>query len=381
MTYSERGQVIILRGLPGVGKSTVADILRDKLRPAVRVNEDTIRYLALPRDLSDDSVVRAQNADAELARAYATSGATAIIDGVLADRTVIEAIIGRMRGSGLPCRTFTLFAHLDDLVRRNAARDPLVRLADERIRLLYAAYDHEVGERIDTSGLIAEETADNIQQLLAEVPIPRPRPAGLVLFLRHGAADVVASHYPDHERVGLSLEGRTQVLAIREAITRLAPTAIFSSPLPRALETAHLLDERLKLGVIRDSRLSERTFPRFYGHAYADIAKEIGLVEAQRLLTDSDGIDLDDAESLADAQDRVLAASREWRELSEERTLVVSHGGPHGWLLCDLLGLPDPRSARMFTLGHARLTCLRLAPTPTVLALNADADSLAGICI
>lgn len=267
-----------------MGKSTVADVLRDRLRPAVRVNEDTIRYLALPRDLTDDSVVRAQTAGAELARAYAASGATAIIDGVLAGRTVVEAIVGRLRASGLPCRIFTLSASLEDLLRRNAARDPLVRLPDERIRLLFTDYDHAVGKRVDTGGLVAEETADNIQLLLAAGPAPRPRPGGLVLFLRHGAADVTT-----------------------------------------------------------DPRLVERTFPRFYGRSYAEIAQEIGVDQAQRLLADSDWITPDGAKSMEDARDRVLAAGRDWRERAEDRLLVVSHGGPHGWLLCDLLGLPDQR--------------------------------------
>ena len=380
MTPPQRGQVIILRGLPGVGKSTVADALRDRLRPAVRVNEDTIRYLALPRDLTDESVGRAQNACAELARVYAASGATAIIDGVLADRTSVEAIVGRLNSSGLACRAFTLWAPLEDLLRRNAARDPLVRLPDARIRLLFTDYDHEGGEPIDTGGLVAEETADNVHQLLAAGPRPSLRPTGLILFLRHGAADVAASHYPDHAKLGLSPQGRTQVLAIRDAITRLAPTAVISSPLPRALQTAHLLDERLGLGVTTDPRLVERTFPRYYGRRYSEIAQEVGPDEAQRLLTDSDGITIDGTESLEEARDRVLAASRDWRERTEDRLLVVSHGGPHGWLLCDLLGLPDPRAARRLTLGHARLTCLRLVPTPQVLALNADADDLAGLC-
>jgi predicted kinase len=87
------GLVILVRGLPGVGKSTVADMLRARLAPAVRVNEDTIRYLALPRDFTDVTVIRAQFACADLAKSYALSGAAAIIDGVMADRDVVGVTV------------------------------------------------------------------------------------------------------------------------------------------------------------------------------------------------------------------------------------------------------------------------------------------------
>ncbi|MGI9001653.1 MAG: histidine phosphatase family protein [Pseudonocardia sp.] len=377
---TDTGLVVLLRGLPGVGKSTVANLLRDRLAPAVRVNEDTVRYLALPRDLTDETVVRAQLACADLARAYAVTGANAIIDGVLGDRAVVEAMVGRLRASGLRCRVITVTTGLDDLRRRNAARDTLVRLPDDRIVKLFAGYDENVGERIATDGIVAEETADNIVQLLDNEPPPAHRPRGLLLFLRHGAAQVPPDRYPNHAVTGLSDAGRAQVLAAREAVARLAPTAVVSSPLPRALETAHLLDEVLGLGVEVDPRVAERTFPSFYERSYVDIAAEWGEGTARALLTDSDLLCPEGAETLDAASRRVLSALRDWTERAEDRLLVVSHGGPHGWLLAGCLGLPDPRAARRLTLGHARLTCLRLGPPAEVVAVNTGAEDLAGLC-
>ncbi|MGH3941047.1 MAG: histidine phosphatase family protein [Pseudonocardiaceae bacterium] len=377
---TDTGLVVLLRGLPGVGKSTVANLLRDRLAPAVRVNEDTMRYLALPRDLTVESVVRAQFACADLARAYAVTGANAIVDGVLGDRAVVEAMVGRLRASGLRCRVFTVTAGLEDLLRRNAARDAFVRLPDERIIELFEEYDENIGELMATEGIVPEETADNVMQLLDSQTPPTRRPRRLVLFLRHGAADVRPDRYPDHAVIGLSDEGRAQVLAAREALARLAPTAVVSSPLPRALATAHLLDEVLGLGVEVDPRLAERTFPAFHERPYTDIAAEWGQDTARALLTDSDLLCPEGAETIDAASSRVMSALRDWTERAEDRLLVVSHGGPHGWLLAGCLGLPGPGAARRLTLGHARLTCLRLGPPAAVVAVNIGAEDLAGLC-
>ncbi|MGH3936175.1 MAG: histidine phosphatase family protein [Pseudonocardiaceae bacterium] len=376
---TDTGLVVLLRGLPGVGKSTVADLLRDRLAPAVRVNEDTMRYLALPRDLTTESIARAQLACADLARAYAVTGATAIIDGVLDDRAVVEAMVGRLRASGLRCRVITVTAGLEDLLRRNAARHAFIRLPDERIIELFDRYDENIGELIATEGIVPEETADNILQLLDNQPPPARRPKGLVLFLRHGAANVRSDRYPNHAVIGLSDEGRAQVLATREALVRLEPTAVVSSPLPRALETAHLLNEVLGLDLEVDPRLAERTFPSLHDRPYLDIAAEWGEDTARALLTDSDLLCPEGAETIGAASSRLMAALQDWTERAEERLLAVSHGGPHGWLLAGCLGLPDPRAARRLTLGHARLTCLRIGP-PEVMAVNIGAEDLAGLC-
>lgn len=377
---TDTGLVVLLRGLPGVGKSTVANLLRDRLAPAVRINEDTMRYLALPRDLTTESVVRAELACADLARAYAVTGANAIVDGVFDDRAVVEAMVGRLRASGLRCRVITITAGLEDLLRRNAARDAFVRLPDERIIELFERYNENIGELIATEGTVPEETADNVLQLLDNQPPPVRQPSGLVLFLRHGAADVKPDRYPNHSVIGLSDEGRAQVLAAREALARLEPTAVVSSPLPRALETAHLLNEVLGLDVEVDPRLAERTFPSLHERPYTDIAAEWGEDTTRALLTDSDLLCPEGAETIDAASSRVIAALQDWTGRAEERLLVVSHGGPHGWLLAGCLGLPSPRAARRLTLGHARLTCLRLGPPAEVMAVNIGAEDLAGLC-
>ncbi|MGL5262998.1 MAG: hypothetical protein ACRDAI_00215, partial [Candidatus Rhabdochlamydia sp.] len=44
--------ILILRGPPASGKTSVSLILRHKLSPAVRLSIDVLRYLVTPRDFS-----------------------------------------------------------------------------------------------------------------------------------------------------------------------------------------------------------------------------------------------------------------------------------------------------------------------------------------
>ena len=175
MAYKNRpAPVVIIRGLPGVGKTSISSLLRDWLRPAVLVSVDTIRYLALPRDLTDATIGQAELACASLARGYAERGVTAIVEGVLADTEILETMIGQLSVSAIPTLVVTVTASLDDLLRRNASRDEYVRVPEERIHWLYERFDPHVGQLLPTDGMVAEEAADNLRQFLLTFPAPVP---------------------------------------------------------------------------------------------------------------------------------------------------------------------------------------------------------------
>jgi broad specificity phosphatase PhoE len=69
------------------------------------------------------------------------------------------------------------------------------------------------------------------------------------LFVRHGESEAnVAQVFSNRGwRHPLTVAGRQQAQALAEILAAHAPTAIYASPLQRAVETAEILAERLKL--------------------------------------------------------------------------------------------------------------------------------------
>ena len=81
-------------------------------------------------------------------------------------------------------------------------------------------------------------------------------PSTTLTLVRHGQARAADGSYgPDTPLSGL---GRLQVAALTEALAAGSPpTVVYTSPLPRAVETATPLCERLGLEAIVDARLTE----------------------------------------------------------------------------------------------------------------------------
>lgn len=376
MTQDQPARLIIIRGLPGVGKTTVSAVLRDRLAPAVRISIDTIRYLAWPRDLSLATISQAEIAAADLAISYVRQGTTAIVEGVMADRIVLDTMLGQTRSAGLRPIVVTLGAALDDILHRNAARDPYLRLPEERIRHLFDGFDQGIGERIATEELSAEETADNIIQHLRGLTARANPQTRLIIVMRHGAADVDPDCYPDHDAMGLSEAGRQQVHGSVPALSSCDIGLVVSSTLPRARQTAEIIASRLQLHVTFDDRLRERTLPALYGRPYTDIATQYGAQVAQALRSNSDDVNVGDCERLDQAAGRALAALDDLAAHEHGSVLVVTHGGPHAWMVSRSLGLQLADSRRI-VIGHARLSCLDQHGLP--LALNSSASDLPGL--
>lgn len=77
-------------------------------------------------------------------------------------------------------------------------------------------------------------------------------------FLRHGKADWPDWDKPDDERP-LTKEGKREMRRVAEFLGELAfsPAVILSSPLPRALQTAEIVAETLRLPLREDAALGK----------------------------------------------------------------------------------------------------------------------------
>lgn len=109
--------------------------------------------------------------------------------------------------------------------------------------------------------------------------------------------------------------GRTQARELAEALADVELSAVYSSDLQRARETAEIVAARKGLAVEVDRDLRERNFGSWEGLTRAEIAERFPDLE------------LHDGESDADVRRRVLAAVH--RIVAAHPTgsvLVVSHG-------------------------------------------------------
>ncbi|MBM3682929.1 MAG: histidine phosphatase family protein [Actinobacteria bacterium] len=151
---------------------------------------------------------------------------------------------------------------------------------------------------------------------------------------------------------GLSDLGRLQAERLRERLVAgHEPTvdAIVASTLPRAVETAEILDAELRLGVTTDERLVEHIAGDADGLGWSEVVERYGDPQWDRLphTRMAPG-----AESLAEFFCRVGAVLHDLTEAYLGRTVLVScHGGVIDMALRGVLGLPYRSNHDLWTLN------------------------------
>ena len=185
--------------------------------------------------------------------------------------------------------------------------------------------------------------------------MPEEYPATTMLLVRHAQARA-----GDSSRLGpdtpIGELGRLQVAALATALAPPAPlAAVYTSPLPRAVQTASLLCERLGSEAVLDPRLSEF---------------EMGTMEIEAILERPDLLiwhpehRAADGENLHEFSARVAAFCDEVVERHpDERVAVVSHAGTIDATLRWALGMtPDSPWQHEFEVTNASITELEFWP-------------------
>jgi len=185
-----------------------------------------------------------------------------------------------------------------------------------------------------------------------------------LVLVRHGqTAWNLEGRAQGHTDVGLDDTGRAQALALAPYIAEMAPSALWSSDLTRAVQTAEQLAGATGLEVRLDPRLREfdagdragLTLPEF-AERFPDAYESWG-----------DGHitgHLPGAETTADVVARMVPALRDiWAATDAgQTTVVVAHGACLKVSLLDFLGWPESLVATLRGLDNCGWTVLEDDP-------------------
>lgn len=143
-----------------------------------------------------------------------------------------------------------------------------------------------------------------------------------LLLIRHATNDWVGEHRLAGWTPGVHLNehGRGQAVALAERLAAWPIAAIYSSPLERAVETAHPLAARLNLPIGIEDGIGESRYGEWTGQPLKELAKTAEWMQVQFVpsLARFPG-----GESLAEMQARAVATTERLRLAHPKQIIVV----------------------------------------------------------
>ncbi len=206
-----------------------------------------------------------------------------------------------------------------------------------------------------------------------------PAPPTTTLLLRHGQTPLsIDKRFSGTGEASLTEVGLAQAAAAAERLRHSAATAVISSPLRRALETATAVAKGLGVEVDVDEGLRETDFGDWEGYTFAEVRTgwpaELDAWLASTAVAPPYGESFDaTATRVRQARDRVLS------RYGGQTVVVVSHVTPIKTLVRMALEAPPSALYRM----HLDLACLSevqwYADGPAVVRSLNDTHHLAGV--
>lgn len=199
----------------------------------------------------------------------------------------------------------------------------------------------------------------------------RKAPAGaLILLVRHGATPTTGRVLPGRAPgLHLSEDGVRQAERVAERLAGVKPSAVYTSPLERAVETAAPTAAATGLAPIAEPGLLECDFGEWTGESLSALARRR---EWRTLLAAPAAFRFPGGESLAELQARVVATLERLRTAHAGQVVVCfSHADPIRAGLTFALGAPLDSFHRV-NVGTGSISVIRFPAdaTPEVLAVN-----------
>ncbi|MCA9937856.1 MAG: histidine phosphatase family protein [Anaerolineales bacterium] len=189
------------------------------------------------------------------------------------------------------------------------------------------------------------------------------------LLIRHAQTNWnVAGRWQGQMDVPLNETGVAQAGALARRLRDYPITAVYSSDLRRAAQTARVVGRALGVSVVLDVAWRERHAGIFHSMTTAELAAHYPQARQNGLLMHPPG-----GESHADVHQRVMCAYQNLLQRhAGEMIAIVSHGGTLRMLLGYVLGVPLESFAPFVLHGNTGLSRIEVRPDrpPFVSLLN-----------
>lgn len=178
--------------------------------------------------------------------------------------------------------------------------------------------------------------------------------------------------------VELDDRGRRQAQRAAEALTSLAPIALYTSPLPRALETATIISQRLGIEVCPRDSLREANIGLLDGLTQDEMWQQYPDF-MQTWYRDASTAVMPGGESILQVQERAWNTIEEIKDRHPDGNVaVVSHSFTLLGLVCKLLGMPLSNFHRL-RLNLASITQVEINQEKATLVRYNDQCHLDGL--
>lgn len=159
-----------------------------------------------------------------------------------------------------------------------------------------------------------------------------------VIFIRPGETDWNRDfRFQGQVAVPLNEHGTWQAQRLANFIRNIGVSALYTSDLRRAVETAELLAEKIGFAPIQDARLRERNIGTWQGLTQKEMEAWYP-AEYQQFRADPDGYRVPQGESRKQVRERMLAAFADILKQDKGETIaVISHSTAINALLAEIV--------------------------------------------
>ena len=228
---------------------------------------------------------------------------------------------------------------------------------------------------VDFSDPDTPDTPDTLADT-ATSPAVTPPKTRVLLLVRHGQSTYNVEGRLPGQLPGIPLtdEGRRQAHRAAVALSALPLSAVISSPLERAAETAEIIARGWGLTVRTDPRLMDTNVERWAGQKIDEVAKND---PAWKRYVANPDEPPDGAESFTSVQERAVAAAKDALAdpASGDYIVLVAHGDVVKLILARYMNTPIP-CVPFLAIGNASISGMAFTgdSPPQILATNWTPD-------